>query len=329
MQFLSGWSLQKAPEPDDEGQEVGTYVIGKQIGFGGFSVVKEVTTMANGVKIKRAVKIVRKQAHNTENENDRIQAEFDHEVSIWRYLNHRNILPLIEVYDTPHATFCFTKLVTNGTLWDLLKQNRQGLPVHIARKYACQLASAIRYLHEDVRIIHSDVKLENCLIDVSADGEGNLLLCDFGMAEQMLGSTDDDDDLETACSYGSKIRRRNTTTDVKGSLQYSSPEMMAISAPPLSPAVDMWAYGVVVYALHVGELPFNHSFQPKLQMMIARGDWDIKRFRNAKPFIYDPENGSMSLSVVKGCLCKNVERRWSIGTVLESEWLREFVEDSP
>lgn len=306
---------------------MGAYVIGKQIGFGGFSVVKEVTTMVDDVKIKRAVKIVRKQAHNTENENDKIQAEFDHEVSIWRYLNHSNILPLIEVYDTPYATFCFTKLVTNGTLWDLLKQNRQGLPVHIARKYAFQLASAIRYLHEDVRIIHSDIKLENCLIDVSADGEGNLLLCDFGMAEQMPGSTDDDD-LDSSCSYGSKIRRRNATTDVKGSLQYSSPEMMAISAPPLSAAVDMWAYGVVLYALHVGDLPFNHSFQPKLQMMIAKGDWDIKKFRNAEPFIGDHESCAMALTVVKGCLRKNVERRWSIGMVLDSEWLKEFVEDS-
>lgn len=306
---------------------MGAYVVGKQIGFGGFSVVKEVTTMLNGIKIKRAVKIVRKQAHNAENENDKIQAEFDHEVSIWRYLNHPNILPLIEVYDTPHATFCFTKLVTNGTLWDLLKQNRQGLPVQTARKYAYQLASALRYLHEDVRIIHSDVKLENCLIDVSADGEGNLLLCDFGMADQMPGSTDDDD-LDSTCSYGSKLRRRNTTTDIKGSLQYCSPEMMAITAPPLSAAVDMWAYGVVVYALLVGELPFNHSFQPKLQMMIAKGDWNIAKFRNAEPFIRDDENSAMALAVVKGCLCKNIERRWSIDMVLDSEWLNEFVEDS-
>jgi len=63
--------------------------------------------------------------------------------------------------------------------------------------------------------------------------------------------------------------------------------------------------------------------------MIAKGDWDIKKFRNAEPFIGDYESGSMALTVVKGCLCKNVERRWSIGMVLDSEWLKEFVEDSP
>lgn len=328
---MSGWACQKAPEPDDEGQEVGTYVIGKQIGFGGFSVVKEATTMKNGLKIVRAVKIVRKQAHSLERENDKIQAEFEHEVSIWRYLSHSNILPLIEVYDTPHATFCFTKLVGSGTLFDLVKKNRQGLPAHLAQKYAYQLASAIRYLHEDVRIIHRDIKLENCLVDTSIDEEGNLLLCDFGMAEQMPGSNDDDSDSES--SYGPNGRRQNKrldpSMDVKGSLQYASPEMMAITAPALSSAVDIWAYGVVLYTLHTGDLPFSHTFQPKLQMMVAKGDWDVEKFRNAECFVGDLQMAEMALQVIKGCLCKNVERRWTIRMVLDSEWLDQFAVETP
>ena len=302
---------------------MGAYVMGKQIGFGGFSIVKEATTMNNGMKVIRAVKIVRKQAHNLERENDRIQAEFEKEVSIWRYLSHPHILPLIEVYDSPYATYCFTKLVSGGTLFDLMKKNRHGLPAHVAQKYAYQLASAIRYLHEDVRIIHRDIKLENCLIDVSVDDEGNLLLCDFGLAEQMPGSSDDGSDSES--SYGSDGRRqknrRDVSSEIKGSFQYASPEMMAITAPPLTAAVDMWAFGVVLYALHVGDLPFNHTFQPKLQMMIAKGDWDVEKFRNAQAFVGDDGMAMMALSVVKGCLCKNVERRWTIDRVLESEWL--------
>ncbi|KAF8425131.1 kinase-like domain-containing protein [Tirmania nivea] len=328
-QFLNGWQCQKAPEPDDEGQEVGAYVIGKQIGFGGFSVVKEATTMKNGMKVIRAVKIVRKQAHSLEHENDKIQAEFEKEVSIWRYLSHPHILALIEVYDSPQATYCFTKLVSGGTLLDMVKKNRQGLPAHVAQKYAYQLASAIRYLHEDVRIIHRDIKLENCLIDVSVDDEGSLLLCDFGLAEQVPCSSDDDSDPES--SYGSDRRQkicRDVSAEIKGSLEYASPEMMAITAPPLTTAVDMWAYGVVLYALHVGDLPFNHTFQPKLQMMIAKGDWDIEKFRNAYAFVGNAGMAMMALSVVKGCLCKSVERRWTIDRVLESEWLEHFSVES-
>ncbi|KAF8465243.1 kinase-like domain-containing protein [Kalaharituber pfeilii] len=334
-QFLSGWSCQKAAEPDDEGQEVGAYVIGKQVGYGGFSVVKEAVTMKNGMKIKRAVKIVRKKAHNKECENERIQAEFEHEVSIWRYLSHPHILPLIEVYDSPFATYCFTKLTTNGTLFDLVKANRQGLPAHLAAKFAYQLASAIRYLHEDVRIIHRDIKLENCLIDVSVDPEGALLLCDFGMAEQIPGSNDDDSDSDNS-SFGphssrSHIRKGppETSTSITGSLQYAPPEMMSCTTPRLSTAVDMWAFGVVVYALHTGILPFNHAFQPKLQMMIARGDWDVERFRNATVFQDHKELGKMALDVVKGCLCKQPENRWTVGMVLDSKWLSGFTVESP
>ena len=289
-------------------------------------MVKEAVTIKNGMKVKRAVKIVRKKAHDKESENDRIQTELEHEVSIWRYLSHPHILPLIEVYDSPFATFCFTRLTTNGTLFDLLKANRQGLPVLVAQKYSYQLASAIRYLHEDVRIIHRDIKPENCLIDVSVDAEGSLLLCDFGMAEQIPC----DDDSDSDSSYVQRQKRQSEASAcVNGSLPYASPEMMISSTPFLSTAVDIWAYGVTVFVLHTGILPFNHTFQPKLQMMIAKGDWDVNLFRNAEPFKGNEDFGRMALTVLKGCLCKNPEMRWNVGTVLESEWLEDMAVECP
>ncbi|EOD45168.1 hypothetical protein UCRNP2_8095 [Neofusicoccum parvum UCRNP2] len=161
-------------EPDDEGQEIpdhSGYFIGKQIGFGGFSVVKEVSTIQNGVKIIRAVKIVRKQVSGKdEAENEKLQTEFEHEVEIWRYLKHPYILPLLTVYDSPFATFCIMQLNTGGTLFDIIRTNRRAgspaLPSKLAKRYLYQLASALRYLHEDVHVVHRDVKLENCLIDI-------------------------------------------------------------------------------------------------------------------------------------------------------------------
>src|SRR5699024_5291294 len=62
--FLSMWSgrEEQPPKPDDEGQMVGTeYVLGKQIGFGGFSTVKEAYKVEETGETKRlAVKIVKK-----------------------------------------------------------------------------------------------------------------------------------------------------------------------------------------------------------------------------------------------------------------------------
>ena len=113
--FLSRFAAKEelGPEPDSEGQEVGEYVLGKQVGFGGFSTVREAFTIEGEERICRAVKIVRKQLPGKEeNENEQLQAQFEHEVGLWRCLGHRNILPLIEVYVTSHATFCFTKVNT-------------------------------------------------------------------------------------------------------------------------------------------------------------------------------------------------------------------------
>ncbi len=335
--FLSRFAREEAPpEPDGEGQEVGEYVIGKQVGFGGFSTVKEAYTLEGEEKICRAVKVVRKQvAGKEELENEQLQAEFEHEVSLWRCLGHRNILPLIEVYVTDFATFCFTKLNTGGTLFDLVRANRQGISRDLSRRYAYQLASAIRYLHEDVRVVHRDIKLENCLIDISdldavRDG-GNILLCDFGLAEFVTSddrrSSPEPYERATDRPPVRNIGPSETSTSIAGSLQYASPELIMSPAGFLSSVVDMWAYGVVIYALLVGDLPFQHVFQPRVQMMILAGEWDIPALENAAGVIgYEEE----VLELMCGCLEMESERRWTIAHVLKSRWLdgcQEMLED--
>ncbi|MCJ1483507.1 hypothetical protein MMC06_003675 [Schaereria dolodes] len=326
--FLSKWAKDEvAPEPDDEGQEVGDYVLGKQVGFGGFSIVREAFTLEGGERLCRAVKIVRKQVPGKEDiENDHLQAEFEHEVGLWRCLSHRHILPLIAVYVTDFATFCFTQLNSGGTLFDLVRANRQGLRKDLARRYAYQLASAIRYLHEDVRVVHRDIKLENCLIDLSdpraASEGGNLLLCDFGLAEFITSDTrsNSPDAYERATD---RLPPRNigpseTSTSIAGSLQYASPELILSPAGLLNHTVDIWAFGVVVYALLVGDLPFQHMFQPRVQMMILAGEWNRETLRKAM----GAEGCEDEVEeLVSGCLEMDFEDRWTIGGVIESRWL--------
>lgn len=328
--FLSRFARQELPpEPDSEGQEVGEYVIGKQVGFGGFSSVKEAYTIEGDTRICRAVKIVRKQIPGkAESENEQLQAEFEHEVSLWRCLGHRNILPLIEVYETNFATFCFTKLNTGGTLFDVVRANRRGVERDRARRYAYQLASAVRYLHEDVRIVHRDIKLENCLIDVSdpmaAKDGGNVLLCDFGLAEFITN----DDRSESPHGHEQATDRpaspppsnlSEASQSIAGSLQYASPELILSPAGFLSPVVDVWAFGVVMYALLVGDLPFQHTFQPRVQMMILAGEWNVDALEQAAGVVgYEEE----VLDMMRACLCMDSEERWNISQVLGCRWLQ-------
>jgi Protein kinase domain len=335
--FLSQWSSRDEPppppEPDTEGQEIGEgsgWIIGRQIGYGGFSVVKEVSTIQNSRRVTRAVKIVRKQVRGKdEYENQRIQDEFEHEVEIWRNLKHKNILPLIEVYVSDFATYCITQLNTGGTLYDLVRSRRKlphdqrGLPARLAKRYIYQLASAIRYLHEDMHVVHRDIKLENCLVDMSAQNAsevgGNILLCDFGMAGYALEDGRNAGLDSPADTLARNIGPGMTSTSVVGSLQYAPPEVMRAQYNIYSRAVDIWAFGVVMYALFTSELPFNHQFEPRLVMMISKGDWDEVPLLNA-PAVQGQPEGQHAVTLVRRCLIDE-DLRWHASEILECRWL--------
>lgn len=337
--FLSMWSgsEESGPRPDEEGQMVGTeYVLGKQIGFGGFSTVKEAYKVEeNGETRRLAVKIVRKHiAGKSEKENDAVQAEFDHEVRVWRYLNHPNILTLDAVYETDYATFCFTKFAIGGTLFDLIRQNRRGIELELAKKYTYQLACALRYLHEDARVVHRDIKLENCLMDPVELPDGtkasNLVLCDFGMAEWMSAengeeSPDPYDDVADR-PPPKNIGPAGSSTSIAGSLEYASPELLLSSSGVISPSVDIWAFGVIVFSVIVGSRPFQDPFAPRIQSNILSGKWNKDLMLAETQEGQARQDREAALELVKGCLDMDTEKRWDIRQILASNWFRGFAE---
>ncbi|KEF53069.1 CAMK protein kinase [Exophiala aquamarina CBS 119918] len=327
---------------DGEGQTIGDdYVLGKRIGFGGFSTIKEVTQLQDGKHRKLAVKIVRRRLEGkSEVENEQAQAEFEHEVELWRFLNHPNILPLEAVYKLDEATFCFIPLNGGGTLFDLVRSNRKGVPLEIAKSYSYQLAMGLRYLHLDARVVHRDIKLENVLIEPSQDGQPGLLrICDFGMAEWI--SSDNSSGPPSPSVHDSDrppqkhIGPADTSTSAftGGSLEYAAPEILRIaecldSCEPaeraiVSPAVDIWAYGVCVYSMVVGSRPFNDAFQPRVTMKILAGEWDRQKLAD--------KGGDDVLELVSNCLAMEDSSRWDISRVLDSRWLEDLAvkEESP
>ncbi|KAF2156959.1 kinase-like protein [Myriangium duriaei CBS 260.36] len=323
--FLSKWgrdSLQSvAPDPDDEGQSFGLnneYVIGRQIGYGGFSVVKEAFSMdEDGNKSKHAVKIVRKNIQEKpDSDNERCQQELEHEVGIWKYLSHEHILGLHAVFDTDFATFCVMDLNEGGSLYDLIRDQRKSdvksLNAETAKSYAFQLACALRYLHQDARVVHRDVKMENCLIDrdraLLGDKPGKLRLCDFGLADFISSDSPD---------LGISGARPGNAANVVGSLEYAAPEAMKTEAAVLAPTVDIWAFGVCVYTLVTGDRPFKHSMASKLVDMISHATWDHQAVRDS-PTARDHYREILTL--LRGCLNPDASKRWTISQVLASPW---------
>lgn len=326
--FLNKFAREQAVvEPDAEGQLVGEYVLGTTIGFGGFSVVKKAFTIEGDDRICRAVKIVRKHVQEKgDMENEQFQAEFEREIGLWRCLAHRHVLSLISVHVTNFATFCFTGYSSGGTLFDLVRKNRKGIGAELTRRYSFQLASAIRYLHEDMRIAHRDIKLENCLIDYSEPSSvsegGNILLCDFGLAEFVVdgNSRDSPDPYENTAERPAprNFGGSENGTTFTGSLQYASPELILGRSGFLSRVVDVWAFGVVIYALMVGDLPFQHSLQPRIRTMILAGEWNQEALLRAAR-ASERENDMMEF--MNGCLDMDASSRWKISNVLYSRWL--------
>ncbi|KAK9370029.1 kinase-like domain-containing protein [Lipomyces kononenkoae] len=216
--FNAAQSKMPAPEPDDEGQEVTDHVIGKVLGYGGFSVVKEAHTLENGTEVTHAVKIVRKSQRREGSggggfADELAQADLDHELTIWRCIvpSHPHILRLLSVHETEFATFCFMQYANAGSVFETVirKQRSEGstIPIDVKVRWMFELCSALRFLHQDLRIVHRDVKPENCLLHINNPKsqtirDAKLLLCDFGMSEFITDADDNDNSNDNESSGG-------------------------------------------------------------------------------------------------------------------------------
>lgn len=189
---------------DEKGAIVCNYVLGKIIGFGAWGTIRECTS---GDGIIRAVKIVKSRKNFDEGdrksteENQKVLEVFRGEIQIWKKLKHNNILPLLEYFETDSTVFCFTDRIYGGTLFKLVSswglynsfiQNTSEMtkfllntPVSrllMTSDYITQITNALYYLHEEMGIVHGDLKLENVLVDDDGNGHLRMVLCDFGMS---------------------------------------------------------------------------------------------------------------------------------------------------
>ncbi|KAJ3921969.1 kinase-like domain-containing protein, partial [Lentinula edodes] len=179
--FLSGFSASPSTLslPDDEGEAVADYILGPIIGYGGFSIVRRASSISGGVV---AIKIVRRSDLSKQGNIVRAQKRLDHETRIWSSLNHEHILPLFTSMHNSYADFFVTLYCPAGSLFDILKrEGRPALQQDDAGMMFRQLVRGTRYLHEDARIVHCDMKLENVLVDES----GTCKITDFGMAKEI------------------------------------------------------------------------------------------------------------------------------------------------
>lgn len=157
--------------------------------------------------------------------------------------SERDILALVGQCDAPfivrlHVAFQTARRVylvmdfaSGGELMFHLRREAM-LSEDEARFYAAELLIALESLH-NMDIVHRDIKPENVLLD----GDGHLLLTDFGLAKEIAGLGDQ---AHSWC----------------GSEDYMAPEIISRKSHAGKPA-DYWAYGIFIYDCVCGQPPFS------------------------------------------------------------------------
>ena len=286
---------------------IGNYHLGGRcLGKGSFARVELATHMAMGVKV--ALKIIHKP---TLLKDKYFKRHLLREQKILSRLSHPNIVRLFEVCHSSDI-YCLVLEYVESSLLDRVVA-KDKLNERESQAICGQLASALDYLH-DVGIIHRDLKLENVLIS-DAD---RVVLIDFGLSNSWFsGKT-----MKTHC----------------GSAEYASPELFTKDAN-YGPGVDVWSFGVIMYTILVGSMPFQTANSESLDGGVSSSEdlMDlivlVKRGLGPKHF---RQMSALSLDCRALLLrCLNVDQRSRIRmkSVLNDPWIRdhatEYHENSP
>ncbi|KAI9228370.1 MAG: kinase-like domain-containing protein, partial [Piptocephalis tieghemiana] len=249
------------------------------------------------------------------------------EVIIWKRLRHPHILPLLESWESSRAVYAVTRRAVSGSLLEAIGKNPSSgssLSLHQVQRVMRGLCEALRYLHEDARVIHGDVKLENILLAP----DGHALLTDFGLSVEM-GLEEDEDPSPASPKRGGdhSPSGKGQGGGIAGSVQYCSPEKLkagrcaSVKGGGSTPASDMWAVGVVGYAALMGRLPFDDGFHPRLLQSIL-----MSRYPTLDPVKIDSKNGHKVKAFIESLLQPKVELRMTarqclLGTGPGGDWL--------
>ncbi|KAJ3612791.1 hypothetical protein NHX12_019049 [Muraenolepis orangiensis] len=201
------------------------------IGVGGFGKVYRAVWRGEEVAVKAA-------RRDPDEDPDQTLESVRQEAKLFAMLEHPNIMALLGVcLVEPHLCLVL-EFARGGALNRALSGER--IPPCVLVDWAVQIARGMLYLHGQaiVPIIHRDLKSSNILIleRVEMDNLCNktLKITDFGLA---------------------RVWHRTTKMSAAGTYAWMAPEVIRSST--FSKGSDVWSYGVLLWELLTGEVPFR------------------------------------------------------------------------
>ena len=221
------------------------YRLIEKIGEGGMGVVWK----ALDTELHRHVALKILPPELIDNEERRLR--FQREAQASAALSHANIAVIHGVGEDHGVQFLAMEYVDGVTLRQHMARtagdHREWL------RLALQIAEGMAHAHAK-GVVHRDLKPENLMVTT----EGQVKILDFGLAkllEPRPGSEGEDAREDTATALDTISRQLTRAGKVYGTVSYMSPEQAR--GADIDSRSDLFAFGVVLYEIVAGRLPFT------------------------------------------------------------------------
>ncbi len=185
-------------------------------------------------------------------------------------LRHPNVVQVTDYGTHPTlGTYLVMELVDGSTLAQRLAEHGRLAPAE-AYVVARQVAGALGAAHE-AGIIHRDLKPENVLLARVSDGPPLVKVVDFGLARAKV--------LEMG---GDRLTRAG---EIIGTPHYLAPEQVVGKLDDVTPQVDVYALGVVLFEMLTGRRPIDGA--SKFEAMLAKVSTPSPRVSRDLPALLD------------------------------------------
>src|SRR6266567_925155 len=225
-----------------EGKQLGNYDVIRRIRVGGMGAVYE-GRQRTAFDRRVAIKVI---LGDYASDRD-MRRRFMREARTIARLHHPHILQLIEFGDDHGILYLVMPFIDNGTLTSFLRRHLPDME-DVSAIYQ-QLLDAVEYAHDE-GLIHRDIKSSNVLLELRRNAPPYVYLADFGLVRTRRQA-----ELEDTGKMG-KLNKPIPLDQVPGTPHYMAPEQTMGVVTPLT---DIYALGVLLYQLLVGELPYDDA----------------------------------------------------------------------